>query len=201
MSTGHLKQKPATIDELIGSSREGFFELVDGQLERVHMSPFTSRVAVRLSSRLQSHCEETQAGVVYDSEVYYRCFRNPKTGRKPDISLIRKARLPLDADEVGYFTLVPDLIVEVVSPKDKALKVERKIREYRQAGVALLWVIYPHERFAKVFHQGAYDEIEDDGYLDGRDVLPGFRVRLAELLLPPGAPPAAPSIPGSGENS
>jgi Uma2 family endonuclease len=184
MSIGELKKLPATIDELIGSSREGRFELVDGKLERVHMSPFTSRVASRLISHLVPYCDQKQAGVIYESEVYYRCFSNLKTSRKPDVSFIAQRHLPPDADEVGYFTLVPDLVVEVVSPKDRALKVERKIREYRKASVPLLWVIYPQVRFAKVFHKGSLEEIEEDGLLDGRDVLPGFRIRLGDLLMP-----------------
>jgi Uma2 family endonuclease len=129
MSSAALRKKPTTIDELIGSSREGWFELVDGKPERVHIESF------RVSRCDSSFVPLMGAGAVYDSEVYYRCFSNPKTSRKPDVSFISKGRLPHDADEVGYFTLVPDLIVEVMSPKDKALKVERKIREYRRAEV------------------------------------------------------------------
>lgn len=182
MSTGHLKQKPATIDELIGSSREGFFELVDGQLERVHMSPYTSRVAYLLGLQLGRYLETKPLGDVFEAEVYYRCFGSSRYGRKPDLSFVRKERIPPDWKQLGYFSMVPDLVVEVVSPKDRAGKLRRKINEYRQASVPLLWVIYPLERVASVYFPGGYDELDENGWLSGREVLPGFKVRLGDLL-------------------
>ena len=37
----------------------------------------------------------------------------------------------------------PDLAVEVVSPRDMAGDVDRKVREYGELPVPLLWVIFP----------------------------------------------------------
>jgi Uma2 family endonuclease len=57
------------------------------------------------------------------------------------------------------------------------------VGEYVQAGVHLVWVIDPEGRKA-VVHRSLSDvrEIGDDDVLDGEDVIPGFRCRLAEIL-------------------
>ena len=37
----------------------------------------------------------------------------------------------------------PDLIVEVISPRENAEGLARKLNDYRDAGVPIVWVIYP----------------------------------------------------------
>jgi Uma2 family endonuclease len=195
MSTANLRKLPSTIDELIGSSREGWFELVEGALERVHMSPFTSFVGARLLAQLSRYCDETGRGIVFDAETYYHCFPSPKTARKADGSVVLKERLHADWQSAGFLRIAPDLAYEVISPRDNANQVQRKIREYRQAGVRLLWVIYPQTRVAVVYSSRGYEEVEENGELTGQDVLPGFRVRLGDLF-PARQPPASePPVP------
>jgi Uma2 family endonuclease len=183
-----MRRRPATIDELIGSPYEGRFELVEGKLEGVGMSPFTSSVAYLLGLRIGEFLQQNPLGRAFESETYYHCFGKKGTGRKPDLSVVRAERLPSDWQDVGYFTFPPDLAVEVVSPGDRADRVKRKIQDYRQAGVRLLWVIYPKARTADVFYPGGYEEVAEDQELQGRDVLPGFRVKLGDLFPSPPSP-------------
>ena len=83
----------------------------------------------------------------------------------------------------GYLTVVPDLIVEVVSPNDEAGKLRVKVADYKRAGVPLIWVIYPETRDAEVHRLGQpVEEIPPDGVLDGESVLPGFLLSLATLF-------------------
>ena len=39
--------------------------------------------------------------------------------------------------------MIPDLAIDVVSPSNSAGQVLDKVREYLQAGVQLVWIIYP----------------------------------------------------------
>lgn len=51
------------------------------------------------------------------------------------------------------------------------------------AGVPLLWVIYPAAAYALVHHpDGTARMVRETEALDGEDVLPGFRLHLGELL-------------------
>jgi Uma2 family endonuclease len=81
---------------------------------------------------------------------------------------------------------VPDLVIESVSPSDRAPALEEKVREYLGAGVRLVWVVYPAQRTVHVFREdGSSAVITESGYLDGETVLPGFRIP-AESIFQPG---------------
>jgi Uma2 family endonuclease len=58
-----------------------------------------------------------------------------------------------------------------------------KVTMYLQAGVPLVWLIDPHKRSATIFkHDESPTSIEEDGVLDGEEVLPGFTLPLAVLF-------------------
>jgi Uma2 family endonuclease len=60
---------------------------------------------------------------------------------------------------------------------------DRKLREYFQAGVRLVWLIDAAKKTA-VAYRSEHDakRIAAEGSLDGEDVLPGFALPLAELF-------------------
>jgi Putative restriction endonuclease len=58
-----------------------------------------------------------------------------------------------------------------------------RVREYFEAGVILVWLIDPSKRTARVFSTVEKAVlIRADQVLDGANVLPGFVVRLSDLL-------------------
>jgi Uma2 family endonuclease len=75
------------------------------------------------------------------------------------------------------------IAVEILSPGDRSQEILDKVGEYLDASVRLVWVIDPQERRA-IRYRSLTDvrtlAAEDD--LDGEDVLPGFRGRLAEIF-------------------
>ena len=80
---------------------------------------------------------------------------------------------------------MPDLVAEVVSPRDLAEDLEQKLAEYREAGIPLIWVIYPSTRTAHILRTGRQrSELGPAGVLDGEDILPGFSLPLADLFPP-----------------
>jgi Uma2 family endonuclease len=80
--------------------------------------------------------------------------------------------------------LVPDLVVEVVSPNDLYTEIEAKVDGYLADGVQMVWVIDSQRRKA-VIHRADSDQqttIRETGLLDGGDLLPGFTVALKTLF-------------------
>src|SRR5438046_2213145 len=59
------------------------------------------------------------AGGVFAAETGFKLASNPDTVRAPDVAFIAKDRLP-SRDTRGYPALAPDLVVEVLSPDDRA---------------------------------------------------------------------------------
>jgi Uma2 family endonuclease len=105
--------------------------------------------------------------------------------RKPDVSFIAAGRLPVRQFVRGHVRIAPDLAVEVVSPNDLYTLLDEKVEEYRDAGVRLIWIINPGTRTAAVYRaDGTTVRLSENDELAGEDVLPGFRVRLGDLLPP-----------------
>ncbi|GBD36874.1 hypothetical protein HRbin36_02002 [bacterium HR36] len=161
------------------------YELVDGQLVEKGMAATSSAVGAKLIASLASYVEQTQAGLVFQSEQGYQCFPGrPRTVRFPDVSFIRRERLRPEMAE-GHIRVAPDLVVEVLSPNDVSREVSRRIRDYLEAGVRVLWVVDCEARTVQVYRQGRQGVILTEAdELEGEEVLPGFRVAVRELFRP-----------------
>jgi Uma2 family endonuclease len=66
--------------------------------------------------------------------------------RVPDICI---KELPYDKA-----AFVPDLVVEVLSPEDKACEFLRKIADYAEAGIPYVWIVDPYKRTVMEAGQG-----------------------------------------------
>ncbi len=135
-----------------------------------------------------------QLGWVAPEGTSFRCFAaDPSRVRRADVSFIAIDRLTRDqAAAQGHCTVVPDLVVEVVSPRDLADEVDAKVVEWLAAGVKLLWVVYTRTRVVRTFHpDGGQSSFHEADTLTADPVLPGFAVPVADLFRLPGAAPAA----------
>jgi Uma2 family endonuclease len=175
-----------TADDLMQLPTDGKrYELVNGELHE--MSPaggehgiVGGRALRRLGTFLDLHPEI--GGELFTAETGFRLSRDPDTVRAPDVAFVSEARSP-QARVPGYPELAPDLVVEVVSPGDRAGEIQAKIDEWLQAGVRLAWVLYPTTRSAMVYRaDGSTLLLHADDILSGDPVLPGFTVRLSELF-------------------
>jgi Uma2 family endonuclease len=89
----------------------------------------------------------------------------------------------------GPYYGAPTLVVEILSPTDRMTRVRRKVRFYLENGVRVVWLIDPEDRTVTVLTTpAASTTLGEHEALDGGDVLPGFRVRVSELLPPPATP-------------
>lgn len=105
------------------------------------------------------------------------------TGRKqPDIAFISIEHLP--AVPRGPVLMAPDLAVEVYSENDKTYDAEDKVDEYLAVGVKIVWLIRPVKRLIEVYHPGDKKPLllGIDDELDGGEVLPGFKLKVAEIF-------------------
>jgi Uma2 family endonuclease len=174
----------ATEADLLRTPDDGHkYELVDGEVRRMSPAGWRhGRVCLALGARLLAFVSERSLGQVADSSTGVRLPDG--NVRSPDASFIAAGRLPEDAPTVGFSPVVPDLVVEVLSPDDHARMVLDKVGEYLESGVRLVWVIDPETRSATRYRSTTdVRPLAEDDDLDGEDVLPGFRCRLAEILV------------------
>ena len=118
------------------------------------------------------------------TETGFVLSRNPDTVRGPDVAFVRTERLPAGR-LAAYYPGAPDLAVEVLSPGDRPGSIAAKIADYLSAGTRAVWVVDRETTTVTVFHPGAPATVrEAEDWLDGDDIVPGFRVRVAEIFEP-----------------
>jgi Uma2 family endonuclease len=157
-------------------------ELVDGTLVEKAMGFDESRLAIELSYLVKSYLEKSDLGICVGADGMMRIA--PGLVRIPDLSFITWDRLPgRESPREPIPDLAPDLAVEVLSAGNTKPEMARKVREYFDAGVRLVWLIDPRKRSARVFSTIEKSAlVRADQALDGGAVLPGFVLPLADLL-------------------
>lgn len=91
--------------------------------------------------------------------------------------------LPEEARTPPFAAVIPEFIVEVVSPSNRERELQYKVRLYLEGGARLVWVIYPANRLVAVYRPGAEPEIlQDPDVLGGGDVLPGFAFNVRQRI-------------------
>lgn len=157
-------------------------ELVDGVLVEKVMSSFESLLAMALGRILGNFLEKHDSGIVLGEAG--QLWILPKKMRVPDVAFISWDRFPggkLPQDRV--YRVAPDLAVEILSEGNTAGEMGKKLAEYFEAGVRLVWYIDPRARTATIHSApGKQESIDENGFLDAGEVLPGFRLRLGELF-------------------
>ena len=172
----------------LSAKRGKIYELVEGTLVEKAMGSQESFLAVELAALLHVHLATHDIGFLYGADGVVELM--PRLVRGPDVSFISWTQRPeRTIPDEPISTLVPDLAVEVLSPSNRPGEIRRKLKEYFLGGVRAVWVIDPRKKTADVYT--APDKrtaVPESGALDGGDVLPGFRVKLADLFKRLGPP-------------
>jgi Uma2 family endonuclease len=174
----------ATEDDVIRiEEREGrFYELEDGILVEKgmgwHESGFATVLIIEIGIYLRTH----DLGKLLGPDGSLKIL--PRMVKIPDVSFISWSRFPKEKlPRRPIPALVPDLVVEILSESNTRREMDKKLKRYFEAGVRLVWYIDPETRTARAYTSlKDMTEIDENGALDGGDVLPGFRLPLRELF-------------------
>ncbi|HYW09739.1 MAG TPA: Uma2 family endonuclease [Longimicrobium sp.] len=174
-----------TAEELLRMPRDGLRrELVDGAIREMSPAEFDhGRVAANVALELAIHVRAAKLGTVVAAETGFRLATNPDTVLAPDAAFVSHERAESVAYTRGYFPGAPDLAVEVVSPGDRARKVEAKAFAWIDAGTRMVIVLHPRRRTATVYRgRGDIVVLGEGDTLDGGDVVPGWSVPVRDLF-------------------
>jgi Uma2 family endonuclease len=154
-------------------------ELVQGEIVRMGNAGYLhERVKSNANAILFRYIFENPVGTVF-SETMYKL--GERDGRIPDVSLLLKHRLP-PKDVNKALQGAPELAFEVVS-SESAASMERKINLYLATGSRTVWIAYPLDRTLWVHRStGEHLQLREGQYLEEPDLLPGFRVPVAQFF-------------------
>jgi Uma2 family endonuclease len=156
------------------------YELVEGELVPLSSAtPLHAKVRRRAERLIETYFERNPIGEVF-GEV--DCGLSDHAVRRPDLSIFlgeRANEIDLNAIPVPF---APDIAVEVLSPSETAIEVNRKALDYLAAGTHEVWLV--DNMNGEVF-------VQTDGgmrLLRGKDLLespllPGFSHPVADILL------------------
>jgi Uma2 family endonuclease len=173
-----------TGEELARMGDVGRCELVDGRI--VPMSPTGCQhgeIEARIAAALSTFVRPKKLGRVLTGEVGLYTRRDPDRVRGADVLFISDATYARRTPGLAYLDVAPEIVVEVLSPEDRAVDVNQKLREYFAIGVAQVWVADPQARAVTVYRTPT-DAREFAGAerLTGGDELPGFEMAVASLF-------------------
>ncbi len=163
---------------------DGLYEIINGKVVEKSMGLYEVHVNNLLNLFLGRFVFDNQLGNV-EAEMLFKLRPESRTQRRPDIAFISYEKWPKGKryPSGNAFQIVPELVIEVVSPTNFANEVDEKVVEYLEAGVRMVWVVFPttsriyiHESLTSVRVLTRVDE------LDGGEVLPGFRLALNQIF-------------------
>jgi Uma2 family endonuclease len=173
-----------TGEDLLRMPTDEPWEIWEGELRKVPGSGLeASEIAGDIFTLIRPFVRANKLGVLATADGTFYLAHSPDTIVVPDVAFIRWDRLPGGVRPQSYSPAPPDLAIEVVSPSDRPSDVAKKMNLHRSAGVPLVWWVYPDRRTVRVFQDGVLGaELGEGDVLDGGDVLPGFRLPVAEIF-------------------
>lgn len=179
------REKLHTAANLLALSRRDDVrrELVRGEIREIRPTGDAHTIlAAHIAHLIGNHIwEKGLGGYVSGADGGFILATEPDTVRAPDAAYISRGRLPGPL-RGGYFPVAPDLAVEVMSPGDTATDIHEKTLEYLRAGTRLVWVVYPNTRTVVVRTREGARTLDENGTLEGGEVLPGFSLPVREVF-------------------
>ncbi|MEG4252562.1 Uma2 family endonuclease [Microcoleus sp. Pol10D4] len=183
------------LNPIIKLTDEQFFQLCQEneniRLERtakgelIIMSPAggeTSNSNAGLTAQIWIWNQRNKLGKVFDSSGGFKLPNG--ANRAPDACWVKLERWDaLTPEQQKKFPpICPDFVVELMSPSDSLKETQDKMKEYRDNGAILGWLINRKSRQVEIYRPNQEVEVlQSPATVSGEDVLPGFILNLESI--------------------
>jgi Uma2 family endonuclease len=171
-----------TVDDLLRCPKDGRkYELVDGE---IIVSPAGFRhaeIVAKIVHILATFLETHPIGIVCGDNLGVKL----PTGnvRSPDITFVRSEKAPTGTAADGFAEFIPDLAVEVLSPQDSLKEVGRKIGEFLDCGVPVVWLVDPAHKTITVYRSlSQTEQLRPEDSITAEGILPGFSCSVSRFF-------------------
>jgi Uma2 family endonuclease len=127
------------------------YEIIDGEAYAMSApNAFHQAMLMELSKQIAVFLTGKPCKVYpapYDVRLFYEEDESDDTVVQPDISVV------CDKEKRGYEGCrgAPDLVIEILSPSNTAIEMQRKFEIYRDAGVREYWVLNSKDKSVTVY--------------------------------------------------
>jgi Uma2 family endonuclease len=103
--------------------------------------------------------------------------------RCPGLGFTLRERLPEGEPVNEFVRFAPDLCIEIIPLSEDRKEMMREVDEYFESGARQVWHLFPETERLRLYTSPAeFTDLGADDDLDGGDLLPGFRRRVADLF-------------------
>ncbi len=103
--------------------------------------------------------------------------------RFPDVSYLAEPSRHAGRYPEGNWRVPPTLAVEVISPSERADDIRAKVLDYLNAGVQMVWTVWPRWREVEVhMADGNRRTYNEDDTLEFPEILSGFSCRVSDFF-------------------
>ncbi len=141
----------------------------------------------RLFLTLGAYIAQNALGILRGTGCYnLPLLNNTEELLCPDLSYMTPAKEATMTKRGSYLVGAPDLVIEIASPSDTHPALAAKAGIYLQAGVQLIWNVWPSVKIVEVWQPSSPNApatiLRDGDMLTGSTVLPGFQCPVSALF-------------------
>jgi Uma2 family endonuclease len=169
------------LERLPKPDQGGGYELDEG--EPVYVSPNSfqqGKIILRIYMYLEEWAKAYNRGLVAP-DTWFELASG--VVRAPDVAYIQRERIS-GLDPKHTLKVIPALVVEVLSSFNTAREMTRKIKQYRDAGVDLIWVVDPEKSEVDIHGKGPLKTLRRGDFLKDDQILPGLSISVTAIFEP-----------------
>jgi Uma2 family endonuclease len=164
------------------------YELIYGVAYAMSAPNFIHQnILALLTSRFFNYLEGKKCRVLpapFDVRLFYEEDESDNTVVQPDLTVI------CDPKKIGMEGCrgAPDMVVEILSPSNTAIEMERKLTLYKEAQVREYWIVDPINEQISIYQLEEGEYILRTYYskdIARPGILPGLEINLAEVFAEP----------------
>ena len=159
-------------------------EIVDGEWVPATKGTWHhGEIVITIGFLLKLYAREHAGWSVSGADPGVKLGRSPDRLRGPDVGMVKTERVPQGKGAGGWLDGAPDVAVEVLGDSQTYSEMTKKALEYLAAGARMVWIVDADPRRLVLFTPPNQVRIlGEDDILEGGDVLPGFRCKVAEMF-------------------
>lgn len=158
-------------------------ELVDGTLKpKVSPKYKHAKTQLYLLTVLNEWCQQQQRGRVLPEWGIILKRQGNDWVPIPDLTYVSYQRLSADWDEDTACPVIPELVVEIISPSQTFGELTEKAENYLKNGIDRVWIVDPQAETVTVFRKDQNFETLRDEQLITDSLLPKLEIAISDLF-------------------
>lgn len=166
----------------LADQEEMILEYDDGVVsERPDMTAEHEEVQLRIGGEVMNWSDATRADVLATANAAF--WLSQTVLKKPDVAILRRETLAAMSRYRGGVQGCPTIAVEVISGSETTAAIDKKTRQYLEAGAEAVWNVYRESQTVLVWRRsGDAYMVTRSGFLEEPGLFPGLRIAVAALF-------------------